>query len=198
MLALPPPGPVGRVSERPGLVVKLLGVLALLLGAGGGLVGALTGLTAVLTPPAQHPEVLIDALPVPGPPRVPLGALTLDRGAALQAQDLAGRLGRIAVQHRAPPVALRTQLSELVTLTPFALLGLPGYGQHKPKRCNRTADRPLIAAICRRGAGRALVCGLLRSGGCSPGWFRGGRGRGARRQSRGRCHRAPAWSRRYA
>ncbi len=61
-------------------------------------------------------------------------------------------------------------------------LHLQGYRQHKPKRCNGPAARALIAAICRRGAGRAPVCGLLRSGGCSRGSFPGGRGRGARRR----------------
>jgi hypothetical protein len=45
-----------------------------------------------------------------------------------------------------------------------------------------TGSGPLNGAICRRGAGRARVCGLLRSGGCRAGWFRGGRGRGARRR----------------
>ena len=70
-----------------------------------------------------------------------------------------------------------------------------GYRQHKPKRCNRTADRPLSAAICRRGAGRALVSGLLRSGGCRRGSFPAGRGRGVRRRSRCRSRQVPGWSR---
>ncbi len=54
---------------------------------------------------------------------------------------------------------------------------------------------PLGAAIYRRGGGRELVCGLLRSGACRSGSFRAVRGREARARLRGRCRRARAWSR---
>lgn len=140
MGALPRSGPVPALSERLGLLHELIGALMLLVGAGGEPVGALTDLAAVLATATQHPEVLIDGLPVPGAARVPLGPLTLTRRLVLEPRDLAGGLGRVAVHDRAQPVAFLAQLCELVTLTPSALL-------------------TLLTAV--RGSGRLAFAGVL-------------------------------------
>ena len=110
MRPLPRPRAARTLGEGPGVILQLLGVLGLLLGLSGEPLSVLPGLTTLHAAASQHPEVLVDALPMGRAARVALRALTLNRGLALQPSDLPGGGGRVAVHHPLQPIALRPEL----------------------------------------------------------------------------------------
>lgn len=83
---------------------------------------------------------------------------------------------------RAPPRAQRPRSRLRGGLATLLRTRLTSSSKGTAKIRRKSPSGPLNAAICRPGAGRAHVCGLLRSGGYRSGWFRGGRGRGARQR----------------